>query len=133
MLFLLHAQMFTVNVGYFSTSLPRPPHALLSVSINFEIFNVFQILVVAIIYSIAVAEYALCCYEAKRHNLKLKTVPKQLLGSIPLAFAFHDVVQFSALSDEEIEIRIVRLGIYKTTYEKLKNGKIDILILKMYF
>ncbi len=61
----------------------------------------------AIIYNIAVAEYALCCYEAKRHYLKLKTLPKQLLGSFPLAFAFHDVVQFSALSDEEIEKGIV--------------------------
>jgi hypothetical protein len=28
----------------------------------------------------------LCCYEAKRPNLKLKTQPKQLLGSLPLAF-----------------------------------------------
>ncbi len=28
----------------------------------------------------------LCCYEAKQHSLKLKTRPKQLLGSILLAF-----------------------------------------------
>ncbi len=28
-----------------------------------------------------------CCYEAKQTNLKLKTRPKQLLGSLPLAFA----------------------------------------------
>jgi hypothetical protein len=28
----------------------------------------------------------LCCYEAKRPNLKLKTLPRQLLGSLPLAF-----------------------------------------------
>jgi hypothetical protein len=27
------------------------------------------------------------CYEAKLPNLKLKTQPKQLLGSLPLAFA----------------------------------------------
>jgi DNA phosphorothioation-dependent restriction protein DptG len=29
----------------------------------------------------------LFCYEAKQLNLKLKTWPKQLLGSLPLAFA----------------------------------------------
>jgi hypothetical protein len=28
-----------------------------------------------------------CCYEAKRSHLKLKTWPKQLLGSLPLASA----------------------------------------------
>ncbi len=28
----------------------------------------------------------LCCYEAKRPNLKLKTRPKRLLGYLPLAF-----------------------------------------------
>jgi hypothetical protein len=30
----------------------------------------------------------LCCYVAKWPNLKLKAQPKQLLGSIPLAFKF---------------------------------------------
>ncbi len=29
----------------------------------------------------------LCCYEAKRPSLNLKTCPKQLLGSLPLSFA----------------------------------------------
>ncbi len=29
----------------------------------------------------------LCCFEAKGPNLKLKTWPKQLLGSLSLAFA----------------------------------------------
>ncbi len=29
----------------------------------------------------------LLCYEAKQPNLKMKTRPKQLLGSLPLAFA----------------------------------------------
>jgi hypothetical protein len=29
----------------------------------------------------------LFCYEAKQTNLKLKAQPKQLLGSLPLAFA----------------------------------------------
>jgi hypothetical protein len=29
----------------------------------------------------------LCCLEAKWPSLKLKTQPKQLLGSLPLAFA----------------------------------------------
>jgi hypothetical protein len=29
----------------------------------------------------------LFCYEAKQPNLKLKTRPKQLLGSLPIAFA----------------------------------------------
>ncbi len=31
-----------------------------------------------------------CCCETKRPNLKLKTRPKQLLGSLPLAFALPD-------------------------------------------
>ncbi len=28
----------------------------------------------------------LCCYEAKQPKVKLKTRPKQLLGSLPIAF-----------------------------------------------
>ncbi len=34
----------------------------------------------------------LCCYEAKQPNLKLKTRPKQLLGSLPLATALPAIV-----------------------------------------
>ncbi len=34
----------------------------------------------------------LCCYEAKRPNLKLQTRPKQLLGSLPdFTFDFFNV------------------------------------------
>jgi len=34
----------------------------------------------------------LFCYEAKQRNLKLKTRPKQLLGSLPLAFALPALI-----------------------------------------
>jgi hypothetical protein len=42
----------------------------------------------------------LCCYEAKLTNLKLKTRPKQLLGSIPLNMVFPavDVTRFKHAS-----------------------------------
>ncbi len=33
----------------------------------------------------------LCCFEAKRPNLKLKTCPEHFLGSLPLDIAFHGV------------------------------------------
>jgi hypothetical protein len=33
----------------------------------------------------------LFCYEAKQPNLKLKTQPKQLFGSLPIAFALPSV------------------------------------------
>ncbi len=32
----------------------------------------------------------LLCYEAKQPNLKLNTCPKQLLGSLPIAFGLPD-------------------------------------------
>jgi hypothetical protein len=34
-----------------------------------------------------------CCYEAKQPNIKLETRPKQLLGSLLLAFALPVFVQ----------------------------------------
>jgi hypothetical protein len=37
----------------------------------------------------------LCCYEAKWANLKFKTRPKQLLGSLRLAFALPTFKQYS--------------------------------------
>jgi hypothetical protein len=37
----------------------------------------------------------LSCHEAKRHNLKLKTLPKQLLGYLPLAFALRNISMYS--------------------------------------
>ncbi len=37
----------------------------------------------------------LCCYEAKRPNLKLQTCPKQLLGSLMWAFALPNQTVFS--------------------------------------
>jgi len=37
-------------------------------------------------------------YKTKQPNLKLKTQPKQLLGSLPLAFAFPALAYFTAAS-----------------------------------
>jgi len=44
----------------------------------------------------------LICYESKQPNLKLKTLPKQLLGSLPRAFALPAY----CLSDARHNIRV---------------------------
>ncbi len=43
----------------------------------------------------------LCCYEAKRPNFELKTWPKQLLGSLLLAFALPSFTQSVPASFEK--------------------------------
>jgi hypothetical protein len=41
----------------------------------------------------------LCCYETKLPNLKLKTWPKQLLGSLQLVFVLTGQMEFVSSSN----------------------------------
>jgi hypothetical protein len=46
----------------------------------------------------------LSCYEAKHPNFKLKTRPKQLLGSLPLAFVLPSLVPGEQCNDDKMLI-----------------------------
>jgi hypothetical protein len=50
----------------------------------------------------------LCCYEAKQPNLKLKTRSKQLLGSLPLAFALPENLYSSDITQDYCNMFIVQ-------------------------
>ncbi len=54
----------------------------------------------------------LCCYEAKWANLHLKTLPKELIGYLPLAFALPILTHVGSLYQVRVrsELRAVELS-----------------------